>query len=98
MWHYGHAADIERRMIVLSERSSSFEERGLTPELVARGYERMARLYGMPMGARPVTRLPAMIDACRVFVGARMCAPEHALALLRGLRRRALSDQQPLDE
>ncbi|MEP6954766.1 MAG: hypothetical protein ABI950_11965, partial [Solirubrobacteraceae bacterium] len=39
MWHYGHAADIGRRMIVLSERSSSFEGRGLTPELVARTRE-----------------------------------------------------------
>jgi len=26
MWHYGHAAEIERRMIVLTEETVSFEE------------------------------------------------------------------------
>jgi predicted DsbA family dithiol-disulfide isomerase len=98
MWHYGHAVDVLRRMIVLVERSSSFEELGLTPELVAGSRERLARLYGMPMGAGPVTRASATIDACRAYVGARMHAPDHALALLRGLRRRAHSDQQPLDD
>ena len=35
MWHYGHAADVERRMIVLAEHSSSIEERRLSPELLA---------------------------------------------------------------
>jgi predicted DsbA family dithiol-disulfide isomerase len=98
MWHYGHAADVERRMIVLAEHSSSFEERGLSPELVARNRERLARLYGMPMGSEPVTHLSATIDACRAYVGARTHAPDRALALLRGMRRRAHSDQQPLDD
>jgi predicted DsbA family dithiol-disulfide isomerase len=98
MWHYGHAADIERRMIVLSERSSSFEGPGLTPELVARTRKELARRYAMPMGSEPVTHLPATIDACRAYVGARMHAPDRALALLRALRRRAHSDQQPLDD
>ena len=98
MWHYGHAADIERCMIVLADRSSSFEERGLSPAMVAGSRERLARLYGMPMGREPVDRLAATIDACRAYVGARMHAPDRSLALLRALRRRAHSDQQPLDE
>jgi predicted DsbA family dithiol-disulfide isomerase len=96
MWHYGHAADVERRMIVLSEASAPFDE--VTRERVARTREELARLYGMPMGFEPVTRRAATIDACRVYVGARMHAPDRALALLRGLRRRAHSDQQPLDD
>lgn len=98
MWHYGHAADVERRMIVLSELSSSFDGPGLSAEMVARNREALARLYRMPMSSEPVSRLPATIDACRAYVGARMHAPDRALALLRGLRRRAHSEQQPLDE
>jgi hypothetical protein len=30
LWHYGDGLDITRRMIVLTEKSSSFEERGLS--------------------------------------------------------------------
>ena len=98
LWHYGAAADVERRMIVLLEASASFEEPGVSPDMVAGNRERLARLYGMPMGSEPVTRLSATIDACRAYVGARMHAPDHSLAFLRGLRRRAHSDQQPLDD
>jgi hypothetical protein len=83
---------------VLGERSSSFEELGLSAELVAGNRERLAGLYGMPMGLEPVTSWAATIDACRAYVGARTHAPDRALALLRGLRRRAHSDQQPLDD
>jgi hypothetical protein len=98
MWHCGHAADIERRMIVLVQRSSSFEELGLSPELVSRSRERLRALYGIPMGSAPVTRASATIEACRACVGARMHASDRSLALLRSLRRRAHSDQQPLDD
>jgi predicted DsbA family dithiol-disulfide isomerase len=98
LWHYGHAADVERRMIVLLETSSSFEALGVSPDMVAGNRERLARLYGMPMGSEPVTRLSATIEACRAYVGARTHAPDQALAFLRGLRRRAHSDQQPLDD
>jgi predicted DsbA family dithiol-disulfide isomerase len=98
LWHYGHAADVERRMIVLLGASASFEDLGVSPDMVAGNRERLARLYGMPMGSEPVTRLSATIDACRAYVGARTHAPDRSLAFLRGLRRRAHSDQQPLDD
>jgi predicted DsbA family dithiol-disulfide isomerase len=98
MWHYGPAAEIERRMIVLSERAVSFEERGLSPGMVASGRARLSALYGMPMGSEAVTHAPATIDACRAYVGARMHAPDSALLLLRGLRRRVHSDQQSLED
>ncbi len=98
LWHYGHGADLSWRMIVLSDESSSFEELGLTAELVAGTRKRLAGLYGMPMGLQPVPRVAATIDACRAYVGERRHAPDRALALLRGLHRRAHSDQQPLDE
>ena len=98
MWHYGHAAEIERRMIVLTERTVSFEERGMSPDMIARGRRRLLEQHGMPMGMDPVTEAPATIDACRAYVGARMHAPDRSLPLLRALRRRAHSDQQPLDD
>jgi 2-hydroxychromene-2-carboxylate isomerase len=98
MWHYGHATEIERCMIVLTEKTVSFEERGMSPDMVARGREHLSATYGMPMGSEAVTDAPATIDACRAYVGARMHAPERSLALLRALRRRAHSDQQRLDD
>jgi predicted DsbA family dithiol-disulfide isomerase len=98
MWHYGDAVDIDRRMIVLADSTVSFEERGMSPDMIARGRERLRAQYGMPMGMEPSTEIPATIDACRAYVGARMHAPDRSLALLRALRRRAHSDQQPLDD
>lgn len=98
MWHYGHAAEIERTMIVLGEQTVSFAERGMSADMVARGRERLSAQYGMPMGSEAMTEAPATIDACRAYVGARLHAPARSLALLRGLRRRAHSDQQRLDD
>ena len=98
MWHYGHAAEIDRRMIVLTEQTVSYEERGMSPDMIARGRQRLLDQHGMPMGMAPMTHASATIDACRAYVGARMHAPDQALQLLRALRRRAHSDQQPLDD
>lgn len=98
LWHYGDGIEISRRMIVLSETSSSFEERGLDPAMLVRNAVRLRELYGMPMRTEPSSRLPATIDACRAYVGARLHDPARASALLRALRRRAFSDGQPLDE
>lgn len=98
MWAYGHEAEIVRRMIGLSQTSSSFEEIGLPVELVERTRERLAGQYGMPMGLRPLVRVPSTMEACRAYIGARMHAPAGSLALLRGMFRRAQSAQEPLDE
>ncbi len=98
LWHYGDALEITRRMIVLVEKSSSFEERGLSREMVSANANRLRSLYGMPMLTEPRERLAATIDACRAYVGARMHHPEHANRLLRALRRRAFSDGEPLDD
>jgi predicted DsbA family dithiol-disulfide isomerase len=98
LWHYGHGVAVTRRMIVLSEQSSSFEERGLSREMVLANTRRLRALYGMPMIERAVDRLPSTLEACRAYVGARMHDPEHADLLLRSLRRRAFSDGQAIDE
>lgn len=98
LWHYGEGLAIVRRMIVLTETSSSFEDLGLSREMVAGNARRLRSLYGMPMVTEPPGRLAATIQACRVYVGARLREPERADLLLRALRRRAFSEGQPLDE
>lgn len=98
LWHYGEGLDITRRMIVLTDKNTSFEERGLSREMVAGNAKRLRSLYGMPMLTEPPDRLGATIDACRVYVGARIHDPARADLLLRALRRRAFSQGHPLDE
>jgi predicted DsbA family dithiol-disulfide isomerase len=97
LWHYGKGLDITRRMIVLTEKSSSFEELGLSREMVAGNAKRLRSSYGMPMLTEPPDRLAATIQACRVYVGARIHDPARADLLLRSLRRHAFSEGQPLD-
>ena len=98
LWHYGPSLEIRRRMIVLTENSATFEERGLTRDMVAANSKRLRSAYGMPMLTEPRDRLPATKPACKVYVGARIHEPARADLLLRCLRRRAFSDGQPLDE
>jgi len=98
VWHYGAGLDVVRRMIVLSETSASFQELGLSREMIAANAKRLRSLYGMPMRTEPPDRMPATILACRAYVGARTHDPERADLLLRCLRRRAFSDGLPLDD
>ena len=98
LWHYGHGLDVSRRMIVLTEKSASFEERGLSREMVAGSAQRLRSAYGMPMLTEAPDRLAATIQACRVYVGARIHEPARADQLLRALRRRAFSEGRPLDQ
>jgi predicted DsbA family dithiol-disulfide isomerase len=97
-WHYGAALDVTRRMIVLTERSSSFAERGLTREMIAGNATRLRATYGMPMLTDPPERLAATIGGCRAYVGARLRDPDRADLLLRALRRQAFSEGRPLDD
>jgi predicted DsbA family dithiol-disulfide isomerase len=98
VWHYGHGLNITRRMIVLTEKSASYEERGLSRDMIARNAERLRSTYGMPMRTEPADRMAATIDACRAYVGAREGDPDRADLLLRALRRRAFSEGRPLDD
>jgi predicted DsbA family dithiol-disulfide isomerase len=98
VWYYGHGLEITRRMIVLTEKSSSFEERGLSREMVAGNAKRLRATYGMPMSTEPADRLAATIDACRAYVAARINDPSRADLLLRALRRQAFSEGRPLDD
>jgi predicted DsbA family dithiol-disulfide isomerase len=98
LWHYGHALDVTRRMIVLREQSSTYEAAGLRREMIAANSVRLRKLYGMPMLTEPGERLPSTRDACRAYVGARMHDRDRADVLLRALRRRSFSEGQDLDE
>ncbi len=98
LWHYGHALDVTRRMIVLSEQSATYEEAGFSREMIAANSARLRELYGMPMLTEPSDRLAATRDACRAYVGARMHDRDRADVLLRALRRRSFSEGQHLDE
>jgi predicted DsbA family dithiol-disulfide isomerase len=98
LWHYGTGLEVTRRMIVLTEKSSAFEDRGLTREIVAANWTRLRSRYGMPMVSEPQDRLVATKPACQAYVGARMHDPSRADLLLRWLRRRAFSDGEALDE
>jgi predicted DsbA family dithiol-disulfide isomerase len=97
LWHYGHAIDVTLRMIVLSDRSISFEERGIRPEVLERVRLRLRDQYGMPMEVTVPERIVGTLEASRAYVGARLNEPERALGLLRALRRRAFANE-PIDE
>lgn len=98
VWHYGSGLNVVRRMIVLRETSTPFQERGLSREMIADNARRLRSLYALPMRTEAPDRMAATIQACRAYVGARVHAPERADLLLRCLRRRAFSDGAPLDE
>jgi predicted DsbA family dithiol-disulfide isomerase len=98
LWHYGHAIDVTRRMIVLREQSATYEEAGFSREMIAANSARLRKLYGMPMLTEPSDRLASTRDACRAYVGARMHDRDRADVLLRALRRRSFSEGQDLDD
>jgi predicted DsbA family dithiol-disulfide isomerase len=97
LWHYGGTLDVTRRMIVLREEPASWAESRLSREMVATAAKRLRARYGMPMLTDPPDRLYSTLEASCAYVGARMHDPERAEFLLRALRRRALSEGEPLD-
>src|ERR1700704_1031772 len=44
LWHYGHALDVTRRMIVLREQSATYEEAGFSREMIAANSARLRKL------------------------------------------------------
>jgi hypothetical protein len=85
-------------MIVLVEHTLQWGEGRLTREMVAANLQRLRAQYAMPMSTQPAPRLASTRDACRAYVAARVHDPRRADLLLRNLRRRAFSDEQPLDD
>ena len=70
-WHYGDGVDVARRMIVLSERSASFEELGLSREMIAGSASAFRPCTGCRWWRRH--RIGSRHDrACRPYVGGRI--------------------------
>ena len=97
-WLYGDQLEITSRMVVLSERSEDYLEKGFDPPKQAIAMGRIRDRYGMPIDASERPRMTATIHACRAFVAARRHAPEQAEALLRRLRVHHLALADMIDE
>ena len=96
-WLYGDAIEWRLRMVVLSENPEDYRERGLTPELLAEGSERIAREHRMPIDTRVRPRTIATLPACRAVVATRVRAPSLARRMFRELQVRNFAGEL-LDE
>lgn len=86
-WVYGDQLSWRTRMVVLAETREVYEAKGMTPERVARGYERLSKDPGMPFDTAPRTAVPATEPASLVVVAARERAgAEAGDRVLRALR------------
>ena len=63
-WVYGDQLTWRTRMVVLAEMRAEYEQKGLTPERVAKGYASLSRDPGMPFDTAPRAALPATEPAC----------------------------------
>lgn len=85
-WLYGDSIDWKVNVVVLSESPEEYLEKGMDPEKLKAGYEKIGREHGMPIDTTERPRMVATIVACRAIVAARLNAPERERALLRALR------------
>jgi predicted DsbA family dithiol-disulfide isomerase len=97
MWLYGESIEWRRRMVVLAEDPQDYVDKGFTPEMMAKGFSKIARDHGMPIDTSVRPRVAATAPACRAVVAARLHAPQAEPALLRAFRLRAMRGEL-LDE
>lgn len=84
-WRYGDQLQWRNVMIGLTEKGSVYEERGYTPDRMARGY-RTFRDRGMPFATDVRERVHGTWPMCRVVVATRRLAPEREYAVFRALQ------------
>ncbi|RKQ93171.1 2-hydroxychromene-2-carboxylate isomerase [Solirubrobacter pauli] len=84
-WRYGDQLQWRNVMIGLTEQGSVYEERGYTPDRMARGY-RTFRDRGMPFATDVRERVHGTWPMCRVVVATRRLAPEREYAVFRALQ------------
>lgn len=70
-WVYGDQLTWRTRMVVLAETRAVYEQKGMTPERVAKTYARLSRDPGMPFDTAPRAAAPATEPASLVVVAAR---------------------------
>ena len=91
LWQLGDRVEWTSRMIVLSESSQEYLDKGLDAESLARSGVELGEQHGMPIDGAVKDRPPATRPACTAVVAARLHAPGAYLALLRDLRVRNFS-------
>ncbi len=89
-WRYGNQLSWTTRMVGLAETREDYAKKGLTPEIMARGFAQLAQEHGMPFDTSVRSAVPATVPACKEIVAAR----EHGGAELAGRLLRQLRLQQ----
>lgn len=97
LWQLGEQIEWTSRMVVLSESSDDYLEKGLDAAFLAESGVHLGRQHGMPIDGTVKARPPATLPACTAVVAARLHDPGHHQALLRNLRVRNFSGEL-LDE
>ena len=85
-WLYGDSIEWKVNVVVLSESPEEYVEKGMDPETLRAGYQKIAREHGMPIDTTERPRMVATIVACRAIVATRLNAPELERRVLRALR------------
>lgn len=87
-WRLGGDATWRTRLVGLAATARELEERGVTVEMINRGFADLGDRYGMPIDRTPRARLVASLPACRAITAAGFSSPEHLLGMTRALRVR----------
>lgn len=97
LWELGEQVRWTSRLVVLSESSQEYLDKGMDAELLATSGVQLGERYGMPIDGTVKSHPPATRPACTAVVAARLHAPDRYERLLRGLRVRNFSGEL-LDE
>lgn len=97
-WRFGDQIEWRLVAIGLSESAKPMEERGYDPLLIASGWPKFARRFGMPFGVEVKPRLSPTSRACRAIVAARELDLELGEAALAALQRLQFTTAGLLDE
>jgi len=97
LWELGEQVRWTSKLVVLSESSQEYLDKGLDAQMLADGATQLGERYGMPIDGAVKSHPPATRPACTAAVAARLHAPEASTALLRSLRVRNFSGEL-LDE
>lgn len=98
-WRYGTQLEWTTRMVVLASSRDEYAAKGLTPDLIKKGFEQFSKDPGMPFDLSDRTAVPATLPACREVVAVREHASQElADALLRQLRLQGMVHANVIDE
>lgn len=97
LWELGEQVRWTSKLVVLSESSQEYLDKGLDAAFLAEAAVKLGEQYGMPIDGAVKPHPPATRPACVAVVAARLHAPEKYESLLRGLRVRNFSGEL-LDE